>query len=154
MPFCHLRLRAEKPRDSRYPKVLHSLGDHLRKRRLDLRLSQRQLAARIGADEAAVNNWEKGNTSPSLRFIAPIFAFVGYDPSPKATGGSVGSRVAARRRILGVSRRRLAAELGIDESTIARWERGKGGVRPSRRVRGLFERWLARRLDPTHSPSK
>ena len=29
------------------------------------------MASRIGADEATVNNWEKGNTEPSLRFIAP-----------------------------------------------------------------------------------
>src|ERR1700693_3827521 len=40
LPFCHLRLRTSKP-DPRYPTQLERLGDHVRKRRLDLWLRKR-----------------------------------------------------------------------------------------------------------------
>jgi hypothetical protein len=38
LPFCHTELRASKPKPSHYPKQLNTLGDHIRTRRLDLRL--------------------------------------------------------------------------------------------------------------------
>ncbi len=42
--------------DSRYPVALSTLGDHLRVKRLDLRLTQKRLAQELGVDEATVNN--------------------------------------------------------------------------------------------------
>jgi hypothetical protein len=38
--FCEVTLTAKKPLSEAYPKTLKTLGDHLRKRRLDLNLFQ------------------------------------------------------------------------------------------------------------------
>jgi transcriptional regulator with XRE-family HTH domain len=54
----------------------------LRKRRLDLGLLQREVAARLGVTESTVTNWELNRTSPKIRFLPGIIALLGYDPRP------------------------------------------------------------------------
>jgi len=91
---------------------------------MDLGLYQRDVAARIGVDTLTVTNWEKGHTVPRIRFLPAILAFLGYDPRPQA--GTLGEKLVAYRTARGWARPRLAAELRVDQSTLARWERGKG----------------------------
>lgn len=126
--------------DSRYPAELRAIGDHLRARRLDLGLLQRDVANRLGVAVENVRNWEWNKTKPEVRFLPAIHAFLGYDPVSPAT--SFAQVLRARRRALGFSQRRLAKEAGLDQSTIAKWERGDS--RPSgsaaRRLFGYFER--------------
>ena len=136
MPFCHIQLTARKPLPPAYPRELNTLGDRLRKRRLDLALLQRQMAERLGVGAMTVCNWETNRTSPQLRFIPRIIIFLGYDPydtPPQA----LGRRIIATRRRLGLTQRRLAGLLDIDPGTLGRWERGKSS--PSMK--------LLRRLD-------
>jgi transcriptional regulator with XRE-family HTH domain len=47
---------------------------------------------------------------------------LGYYPFPPPE--TLGERLLACRRHLGLSRKRLARNLGIDEMRLARWERG------------------------------
>ena len=56
------------------------MGDHLRKRRLDLDLLQTEMAEKLGVDEMTICNWELNHTSPQLRFIPRLIAFLGYMP--------------------------------------------------------------------------
>ena len=144
MPFCHVTLQAPKPPSPAYPKSLKTLGDHLRKRRLDLKLLQSEVADRIGADETTVHNWEKNHSAPSLPFLPRIVEFLGYrplDPGPKP----LGEGIAASRRLLGITQRELACTLGIDPSTLARWERGER--EPSKE---LLEKLTALLTGPPH----
>jgi len=82
LPFCHRVLRGQKPQSPKYPNELKSLGDHIRRRRLDLGLLQRQVAQQIGVDETTVYNWERNATSPSVRHFPAITQFLGYKSSP------------------------------------------------------------------------
>jgi DNA-binding transcriptional regulator YiaG len=68
LPFCKVSLKAQKAPAPAYPETLKTLGDHLRKRRLDLRLLQRQAAQKLGVDKASVHNWE--TTGPRRRFLS------------------------------------------------------------------------------------
>ena len=52
--FCHSEIRALKPKPSQYPKQINSLGDHIRKRRLDLNLLQKQVGNQIGVHELTI----------------------------------------------------------------------------------------------------
>lgn len=47
MPCCHVHLQGQKRSPLGYPRELRTIGDHLRKRRLDLGLLQREVAARF-----------------------------------------------------------------------------------------------------------
>jgi DNA-binding XRE family transcriptional regulator len=76
LPFYKVSLKAQKAPAPAYPETLKTLGDYLRKRRLDLRLLQRQAAQKLGADKASVHNWETNRTSPSLSLVPKIIDFI------------------------------------------------------------------------------
>src|SRR5512135_1805481 len=67
IPALHVRLSARKPEKSAYPKERKTLGDHLRKRRLDLGLLQREVAERLGVSEGSVWEWERNRAAPKVR---------------------------------------------------------------------------------------
>ncbi len=59
------------------------MGDHLRKRRLDLGLSQKDVALRLEVDQGKIWRWENNKTSPAMRDLSRIIAFLGYNPYPE-----------------------------------------------------------------------
>jgi len=120
LPFCHLRLSAPKPTPEGSPEAPQTLGQHLRRRRMDLGLRQVDLAKQFGVDAATLYNWEEGQTSPQVRLMARVIAFIGCDPTPAET--SLPSRLRAYRRREGLSQRAMAARLGVQADTAARWE--------------------------------
>src|SRR3989338_7434116 len=65
-------------------RLLTTIGDHIKKRRLDLGLFQKQVAAQIGADEMTICNWELKLTEPEVCFIPKIIEFLDYNPLPEA----------------------------------------------------------------------
>ncbi len=104
-----------------------TLGDHVRKRRLDQGLTQRQVAAQIGANVTSIRNWEGNATAPALWFIPRIIRFLGYElRTPSRT---LGEQLKAWRRERGISQERLAGILKVDEGTVRRWERGRSRPR-------------------------
>jgi transcriptional regulator with XRE-family HTH domain len=123
LPFCHLRLRAEKPKDFRYPTELKTLGDHLRKRRLDLGLLQREVARVMGVSAACVWQWETHYSSVQTHLIPRVIDFLGYAPweAPAHFGGWF----QMVRLSLGLSRKRLGRRYHIDEATLWRLESGR-----------------------------
>ena len=139
LPSYHLRLATRKPLPEGYPEQLLTLGDHLRKRRLDLGLLQKEVAEQIGANVMTIVNWEKNHTSPALRFVPGIVGFLGYNLNNE-TPGSLGQRLIAARRRLGLSQKGLASLLEIDPTTLARWERNEGV--PSRKLMPRVDAFL------------
>jgi len=137
LPFCHLAFRAEKPLSEAFPEELRTLGDHLRKRRLDLGLFQKDVARRLGSNESSVWNWEKNRSSPALRFIPRIIEFLGYTPDITQPQ-SLGQRIVVWRRLRGITQKELARRLGVDPTTVAGWEQGEH--RPTRRLASIIGR--------------
>jgi len=81
LPFT---LTAQKPSEKVYPRDPVTLGDHLKKRSLDLGLFQKDVATTIGVDTATITNWEKGRSQPEIRFTPRVVEFLGYEPpAPK-----------------------------------------------------------------------
>src|ERR1700722_18210505 len=85
LPFCHFELRAARRKPAAYPKQINSLGDHIRARRLDLRLLQKQVADQIGVHESTITLWEGNATVPEVRYMPAIIQFLGYNPIPAAS---------------------------------------------------------------------
>ncbi|MDR3402012.1 MAG: helix-turn-helix transcriptional regulator [Chthoniobacter sp.] len=102
----------------------------IRKCRLDLGLLQREAAAQIGCDTDTVTNWEKGRSTPDLKHVAKVVEFLGFNPFE--LGDSLGERLASFRRERSMSRKDFARQIGVDPSTLAKWERG------DRKPTGLF----------------
>ena len=103
----------------------------MRKKRLDLKLLQKDVAKRIGVNEATIWNWENDWSSPSLHYIPKIIEFLGYIPDcikPK----NLGKKIVIYRKLLGITQKELARHLGIDPTTLGRWERGES--KPSKEL--------------------
>jgi transcriptional regulator with XRE-family HTH domain len=126
LPRCHRVLTSEKPRERGYPKEPRTLGEHLKRRRLDLGLRQCDVAAAIGVTAQTVRHWESGKHSPPVRLIPRIHAFLGFCPFDPAW--TFGPRLRAAREAQGLSRRRASALVGVDEATVARAEWGVPGM--------------------------
>ena len=79
-PFCEVRLRAALLPEG-YPERLETVGDHVRKRRLDLGLSQEAAGERMDVSKGSVYCWEKTGREPSIRTWPKVIAFLGYCPT-------------------------------------------------------------------------
>lgn len=56
-----------------------TIGQHIKKKRLELELTQKGAAARIGVTPATVFNWENGLSQPKVDHLPAIHAFLGYN---------------------------------------------------------------------------
>ena len=110
------------------------MGDHLRRRRLDLGLTQQTVATQWGVRPETVTSWELGRSQPSA-------AVPGHHRLPRrrrpATLGDPPGKAARLRRRLGLTQADFAARVGQDEHQICRWEKGRLRPHP----------WIAGRLD-------
>jgi ribosome-binding protein aMBF1 (putative translation factor) len=77
LPFGKTVWRAPKPPPKGYPANPTSLGQAIRKGRMDLGLTQRQLAERFGVNVWNVRDWERGRSAPA-RGVFP--AIRGIEP--------------------------------------------------------------------------
>jgi len=126
LPRCHRVLTSEKPRERGYPKEPKTLGEQLKRWRLDLGLRQCDVAADLGVTAQTVRHWESGKHPPPVRLIPRIQDFLGFCPFDP--GWTFGQRLRAAREAQGLSRRRAAALVGVDEATVARAERDVPGM--------------------------
>jgi transcriptional regulator with XRE-family HTH domain len=106
-----------------YPPNPKTIGEAIRKRRLDLNLRQINVAKNIGCHELTVVNWEKGHRTPHIKHMPAIIRFLGYNPLPICS--TIAERLVAHRKSCGRSQKEFAREPGVDPSTLARWESGK-----------------------------
>lgn len=81
LPFNNVTLSEKKPASRAYPKELKMLGDHIRKKRLDLGISQGRAAKIIGVAKNTLIIWENNHRPIAVRLMPRIVAFLGYDPS-------------------------------------------------------------------------
>ena len=86
-------------------------------------MTQRELADSLSISKDTIRFWEKGQARPSLARIPKIIEFLGNDPFEKETE-TLGDRIRGYRRAHWLSQKKLAEQLGIDQKTLAGWERG------------------------------
>ena len=118
LPFGPKLLKSLKPR----PWVLlpRTLGEHLRKRRLEQGLFQRDLRKLFKLEKETYANWEKDRCKPAMKHWPRIIEFLSRDPNPEPV--TLGERLMAYRRHHGLSRSALSSILGADDTTLWRWE--------------------------------
>jgi DNA-binding XRE family transcriptional regulator len=80
LPFSHVELQGKKPVPRAYPRELRTIGDHVRKRRLDMGLLQKEAARIIGVATNTLIIWEKNHRPVAVKLMPKIVAFLAYDP--------------------------------------------------------------------------
>jgi transcriptional regulator with XRE-family HTH domain len=114
----------------------------MRKRRLDLKLLQKDVAVAIGVDTYTIANWEKNRCNPQLHLLPSVVRFLGHNPFLVDEVRELGEKIRAYRRSLGITQKKLAQELGIDPTTLARWERGKTSTKGERTKEAVAQLFL------------
>lgn len=140
---CHMGIPAvefkTEKRSAQYPQSFSHIGDHVKARRLDLGLTQTDAAIIIGTNAFTVLNWEKNHTKePALRLMSGIIKFLGYCPYHPCPTFS--EQVTMWRKMHGLSILDVAHTIGIDERTLAKFERGS---HPSGRVQRILEQHIS-----------
>ena len=138
LPFCHVALKAEKTR-SYDP---GTLGEHIRKARIDRGLTQSNAVAFLCVSVATLHNWETGKTTPPVKYWPAIMEFLGYCPYQRAR--SIGDQLRLHRMHRGLTIEAFAKMLGVDPGSIAYWETGKR--RPDTQSRKMIENFFVGRF--------
>lgn len=82
LPFCHIVLQGERPPPVGYPTELTTIGDRIRKKRMDRGLRQKDVARGIGVSVCTITNWELGRTTPMAHYAPEIARFLGLVDDP------------------------------------------------------------------------
>jgi transcriptional regulator with XRE-family HTH domain len=114
------------------------LGAMLRRRRAELGLFRKQAATEMGVCQEALMKWEWDSCEPQPHLYPKVIDFLGYEPWPEPR--SLSEKLRAQRLRRGLSVKRAAAALEVDEGTFAGWEHGRR--QPTASSREVCERFL------------
>lgn len=136
-PQYRLALLRPKELPKGYPVHVKTIGEHIRKRRLDLGLLQIEVAKMIGVTESTVWNWEHG-TEPELRYMPRIIEFLGYVPF-ECPDDPI-EKLRYFKKVKGMTYERLGELMGRDPEQITDWISGR--VRPCKKNLNFIQDFL------------
>ncbi len=125
MPCLRFETETVKPREISYPEKPISIGDHIRKKRMDLKLLQKDVAIILNVSEDCVTYWENNRNKPQIKYYPHIIKFLGYCPF-RLDLSTFNGKISAYRLLNGLSQKSCAKIMNIDPKTLIQLENGKG----------------------------
>jgi len=126
LPILPLNLTYPKPKHYKYPKDIVTVGDELRKTRMDRNLSQYAVAEMMGVNKNLVHEIELGKYGNTIYALHYVCIFLGYLPTTlNIDTTTLRGKLFAHRIVYGLTYTALAKKVGLDKSTLARFERGR-----------------------------
>jgi len=124
-------MRTEIPRifPKGYPANPQTWGERLRKRRMDLALTQEQLAERLRCTGESIRKWERGQEWPLSRRWSRIGEVLGAEMAPLAENAAVQLRAARLRT--GLTQVELAKLAGMNVRSVRNSENPRYRPRPT-----------------------
>lgn len=123
--------------DSSYPKNPTSIGEHIRKKRIELKLFQKDLADLFGVSEDCITYWENNRSTPQIHYYPVIIKFLAYCPFELDLTTFEG-RIKAYRYLNGLSLKHFAKLMEVDPQTVVGWEKGRGHGFKKKKVEELL----------------
>lgn len=86
LPFGRISLKADRitscdaVHDPECPNIPKTIGEHLRKRRIQTGITFRQLVNRLGVDLHLIRAWEEDRSVPGGDSLRRVIGWLGYDP--------------------------------------------------------------------------
>lgn len=124
LPFSAIDRRVPRPQPKDYPKELKTIGDHIRKWRLDYNLLQADVARIQNVCEDSIVGWESRGRTPAMRHMPGIIRMIGYMPVEIDTS-TFGGRITYYRYINGLTPEEFGQMVCADPSTVRVWEANK-----------------------------
>lgn len=125
--FPTIRLKGDLPKNPLYPTVLKTLGDHIRKKRMDDGLLCIDVGEIIGVDGSSVAAWERGAYEVDIVNYPKVVTYLGYDPLYDNSGTFV-AKIENYRRKHGLTFKDLGKHTGVLPNTISQIVQGKRNV--------------------------
>jgi DNA-binding XRE family transcriptional regulator len=76
LPFSKFSLCKPKPLKNGYVQQPKTLTENMRNKRLELALSQKDIAKFIGVCEDTITGWENHRSTPQKKFYSKILSFI------------------------------------------------------------------------------
>jgi transcriptional regulator with XRE-family HTH domain len=119
------QIKAVKPLSKYLPKELNTIGDMIRKRRVELGMTQKALADLFGVSLRCLQTWECSGKIPFASRWPKIIDFLGYHPLEILfSQPTFGELVMVKRLSFGLSQEAAAKLIGINPVTLQRIEEG------------------------------
>jgi DNA-binding XRE family transcriptional regulator len=134
LAFCDFDAVRQLPPLKRYVASFLDLATHIRQRRIDLRLSQDDLAELFGVTKDTIVYWETQQIAPDITKFPMILAFLGYNPLAGETDTLAG-KLKQYRYVHGLSQRKLARQLGVSFTALKSWEENEFTPNPEHHKR-------------------
>ena len=122
MPICTINLHASKPIHKNYPSSLITLADHIKAKRLDLKLSKIDLAKLLKINPLTIGTWENSNKKPVPRMMKKIIDFLEYTPPLGVDKKTFGGQLYIYRCKNGLTQKDIATELKMDRWAVTKIE--------------------------------
>lgn len=120
MAFYGLEIKAI--RNSYDPSSLTAIGEHIKKRRIQLHLFQRDVAKILDVSEDTITYWENGRATPQIQHYPKVIEFLGYNPFA-LDKESIGGQIYRYRTEQGISHKALSRVTGFNTRKLASWEK-------------------------------
>ena len=115
-----------KPKHFRYPKKIKTVGDEVRAARIDRGLRQWDADDSVGAHRGFCNELEMGYRRNTIYVLHKAYKFLGHIPRTLSLNEETGpGKLYAHRISNGYPLSKAASNIGLDKSTISRYEQGK-----------------------------
>ncbi|MEO7213277.1 helix-turn-helix transcriptional regulator [Mucilaginibacter sp.] len=111
----------KKPNIPQYAATPCTLGEHIRKARIERGLLQREISALLKVSEDSVTGWENGRSEPQVKHYPRILEFLRYYPFVHETE-SLAGKLRQIRFCRGLSVKQCARRLAVSEAAVQRWE--------------------------------
>lgn len=121
LPFYKKPVQVRKPYRIKHPIELLTLGDHVRKKRIESSLLQKDVATIFKVCEDTITGWESGRTKPEVRYYPAIVRFLGYSPF-ELPDDTLAKQVKHYRYQHGLTPREFGKLVSVDASTVRAWE--------------------------------
>ena len=106
------------------PQELITLGDHIKKKRLENNLFQKDIAKFIGTDNFTIVNWGNKTKDIPAKYYPKIMEFLTYCPLQK-TPTTFAEKIKLHRLHFGLNQKQFAQLLKVDSTTVKFWESGE-----------------------------
>jgi len=97
---------------------------HIKKKRVELKLRQVDVARILNTTEDSVRFWETDRAKPQINLAPGIIKFLEYNPYIFEVE-TLGGRIKHYRILHGLSHKKMGRIIGVDAATISTWETGK-----------------------------
>ena len=111
----------KRPRNSNFPLELKTIGDHLRKVRIERGIGQKEVANILNTSNRNVWRWENIGRIPTPPLMSRILTFIDYVPIDEKHD-TLGEKLYWTRQIKGLTQVQLSRAIGISEQIVNKIE--------------------------------